>query len=133
MDYTQFLRDHNTKVTPQRLALVEELDRVGHIDIDSLYENIKKKFPSISLATLYKNINSMLESMLVKEVKINGQKSKYELTKAEHAHMICQKCGKLEDITIDTKALVGEVEHNSRYAITESSLQFFGICPDCSR
>ena len=132
MDYTQFLRDHHTKVTPQRLALVEELHREGHIDIDSLYENIKKKFPSISLATLYKNINSMLESLLVKEIKISGQKSKYELTKAEHAHIICQKCGKLEDIVIDTKALVADVEHNSHYAITESTLQFFGVCPACS-
>ena len=132
MDCTQFLRDHHTKVTPQRIALVEELHKKGHVDIDTLYANIQKKFPSISLATLYKNINSMLESTLLNEVKISGQKSKYELAKEEHAHMICQKCGKVEDIFIDTKALVSNVENDSHYAVTESALQFFGVCPNCS-
>ena len=133
MDYTQFLRDHNTKVTPQRIALVEELYKKGHVDIDTLYASIKRKFPSISLATLYKNINSMLESMLVKEIKISGHKSKYEITKAEHAHMVCEKCGKVEDITVDTSSLARSIESRSGYTLTECTLQFFGTCPGCSR
>lgn len=133
MDYTQLLRKHHAKVTPQRLALLEELHKRGHADIDELYTGIKKRFPSISLATLYKNINSMLENALLKEVTISGLKNKYEINKPEHIHVICQKCGKIEDITVDAGSLEQDVAKISSYAITQSTLNFFGICPQCGR
>lgn len=133
MNYSQLLRAHDAKVTPQRLALVEELDKKGHADIDELYESIKRTFPSISLATLYKNINQMLQSTLIKELTISGLKNKYELNKPEHAHMICKRCGKIEDITVDDTSLRKNVENISRYTVTESSLHFIGICPGCSQ
>ena len=56
MNYIALLKDNNLKVTPQRLTIVEELYVNGHMNIDQVYKSLQEKFPSISLATIYKNI-----------------------------------------------------------------------------
>lgn len=131
MDFLNLLKQSDLKVTPQRLTLLNQIYKYGHIDIDTLFENIKITFPTISLATLYKNINAMIEKDLLKEVKIVGMKNKYELTKKEHAHAICNNCGKVEDVFLDTKVLKDNLETTTQYYISQSDMNFFGECPKC--
>ena len=129
--YENLLRESKIKVTPQRLAIVEELDGHVHMSIEELYEAIKKKFPSISLATVYKNINAMMEQGFIQEVKVPGQKSKYELTKAPHSHVVCESCGKVEDIDLDLEKVTHRAANMSHYEIKEKALVLTGICPAC--
>lgn len=125
------LREHGIKVTPQRLSIVEELEGCVHLSVDELYIAIKKKFPSISLATVYKNINAMLEKGFILEVKIPNQKSKYELTKASHSHVMCESCGKVEDIVLDLKELSSKAANVTEYQIHDDALILLGVCPHC--
>ena len=131
MDYVALLRENNLKATPQRLTIVEALYMQGHINIDGIYSILQEKFPSISLATIYKNINAMIEISFLSEVKIPNQKSVYELTKAEHTHVVCSKCNAILDIELDTSTLVLEVSKKSDYTLKTSSIVFNGVCPDC--
>ena len=128
----EILREHSLKATPQRLAIIELMQKHGHISIDNLYLYIKEKFHSLSLATLYKNINIMIGVDLVKEVKIPNNKSKYELTKKPHSHLLCTKCNKISDIFIDLKNIIKECEKNSHYNISETTLLLRGLCPKCN-
>jgi Fur family peroxide stress response transcriptional regulator len=130
-NYQILLKNHNIKVTPQRLSIVEELYGCVHLSVEELYEAIKKKFPSISLATVYKNINAMLENGFIQEVKIPYAKSKYELTKEEHSHVMCKKCGKVEDIALDLNTIASEAANISDYKINENALILSGLCPSC--
>ncbi len=130
-NYENILRESGIKVTPQRLAIVEELNGHVHMSIDELYEAIKKKFPSISLATVYKNINAMMEKDFISEVKVPGQKSKYELTKQPHSHVVCQKCGKVEDIHLDLEKVTQTAANLSHYEIVDKALILAGVCPEC--
>jgi Fur family peroxide stress response transcriptional regulator len=129
--YEQLLREYKIKVTPQRLSIVEELYGCVHMSIDELYEAIKKKFPSVSLATVYKNINTMLDSNFIQEVKIPNEKSKYELTKEAHSHVVCQECGRVEDIILDLHTISQKAANLSHYQIKEEALVFSGLCPEC--
>ncbi len=130
---TELLKSYNLKVTPQRLAIVEELASYGHLGIDELYKRLTKRFPTISLATIYKNINAMVEKLFVQEVKLPHQKSKYELVKEKHAHVICGVCGKVEDISVNADTMVDEVSRISHYKIERDDLVFSGICPECQQ
>ena len=130
-NYENILRESNIKVTPQRLAIVEELDGHVHMSIDELYEAIKKKFPSISLATVYKNINAMIEKNFILEIKVPRQKSKYELAKAPHSHVVCQKCGKVEDVVLDLENVTQKAANLSHYEIIDKALILSGVCPEC--
>ena len=129
--YENLLRNSNIKVTPQRLAIVEELNGHVHMSIEELYKAIKKKFPSISLATVYKNINAMMDQGFIQEVKVPGQKSKYELTKAPHSHIVCENCGKVEDIALDLEKVTRNAANITRYEIRDKALILSGLCPAC--
>ncbi|MCH9812377.1 MAG: transcriptional repressor [Epsilonproteobacteria bacterium] len=129
--YIELLKSNQIKVTPQRLAIVSLMDMHGHISVREIFDKIKANFPSLSLATVYKNINAMLENNFIKELKIVGQDAKYELIKEAHSHMICQKCGKVEDIILDTQKLAMAAADKSAYQIEESTVQIFGVCPAC--
>jgi len=131
MDFVAVLRENNLKATPQRLTIIEALYIKGHINIDDIYSILKKKFPSISLATIYKNINAMIEISFLSEVKIPNQKSVYELTKAEHVHVVCSKCNAILDVKLDTSTLCLEVSKKSDYTLDTSFIIFNGVCPDC--
>lgn len=133
LNYTAILKEHNLKVTPQRVAIVEELYANGHMNIDDLYKKLLAKFPSISLATIYKNINAMVEKLFLNEVKIPETKSVYELTKEEHSHLVCSECGKIEDLMLDTSSLVSEAKALREFTIKETSVIFTGLCPSCSK
>jgi Fur family peroxide stress response transcriptional regulator len=130
-DYTTILRQYNLKATPQRLAIIESIDNYGHINIDKLYEEVKNKFNSISLATIYKNINAMIKNSLLTEVKIPHEKSVYEIVKDEHSHLVCEKCAQVMDIKVDTNDIVNNISSKYDFIINQSDLVLSGICKNC--
>ncbi len=133
MNYEILLKEHALKVTPQRVGILSLMDKAGHISVEDLYTKISRQFPSISLATLYKNIHSMLKNDLIKEVKAANMKSKYELNKAPHAHLLCEECGEFKDFPLDINSLLENAVKQSHYKMHESSIIFSGICPACQK
>ncbi|WP_456380834.1 Fur family transcriptional regulator [Hydrogenimonas sp.] len=129
----ELLKEHHLKVTPQRLKIVTMLEKYGHINIEDLYREMLREFPSVSLATIYKNINQMIENGLIQEVKLPRTKSVYELIKEPHLHMVCDKCHKVEDISVGTEKIIEEAEKVSGYSIQESFITLRGICPECRK
>lgn len=133
MKHEHLLKSHQLKATPQRLAIIQLMHQTGHITIDELYQMIREKFTSISLATLYKNVNTMLDVSLIREVKIAGQKTKYEIEKESHAHVVCKSCGELKDIAVDPLSLLQKSMAVNHYKMDEVSIVISGICPECQK
>lgn len=131
MDFITLLKDKNLKVTPQRLTITQELYLNGHMNIDQIYLALIKKFPSISLATIYKNINTMLEVFFISEVKLPNQKNVYELMKEKHTHLVCKNCNEIIDIKLNIQNIVKEIEEKKDFYITSENLVFEGICQEC--
>jgi len=131
MKHAHLLKYHHLKATPQRIAIIELMEKRGHISIDDLYQTIRQKFSSISLATLYKNIHTMMDVSLIREVKIPGQKTKYELEKELHAHTICKTCGEIKDIALNPHAILEDtaLEHN----VEDISIIISGTCTECQK
>ena len=125
--YKEILDKSTLKATPQRLTILKELDSCGHANIDEIYENVKSSFPSISLATIYKNIISLKEENIISEV-CHPQKNKYEVTKEPHAHFICKKCGLVEDIEL-SNALSKDLIN--KYPKATKELYIYDLCPKC--
>lgn len=131
IDFSKKLREHNLKATPQRLAICKELHRSGHLTINMLYELLLRNFNSLSLATVYKNITLMIENSFVKEIKIPNSKSVYELVKDSHSHLVCQKCGKVEDVDCDLESVMQEVLKEKSFIVNNADLVLSGICKNC--
>ncbi len=126
-NFKNLLEDSNLKTTPQRLAILKELDNKGHASIEEIYETIKEMFPSISLATIYKNINALKEEGIISEICLH-QKPKFEIDKSPHAHFICKKCGNVEDIPFND---IIKNDFNQKYPDSQKELYIYGVCKKC--
>lgn len=131
INYVQMLRAHNLKVTPQRLAIAAILELHGHTTIETLYEEMLRKFDSISLATIYKNIHLMLKNSFVQEVKILHTKSVFELTKEAHSHLICKECLSIQDVVVDLENISFQVDKILNFEVHSASVVFDGHCKEC--
>ena len=129
--FVTLLKDRKLTVTPQRIEIVNILSTNRHINVDKLYSLLLSSFPSISLATVYKNINIMLEKSLISEVQIPNKKSVYELIKEEHFHVTCKECNEVLDLNLDVSKLVDEAKSKSGYDLKSSTMVFSGLCPKC--
>lgn len=130
MEYRQLLNHHRLKATPQRLAILQIMEHAGHISMEDLFAKIRQIFANVSLATLYKNIHTMMETGMVREVKISGLKTRYEIAKAPHAHIVCKECRSLQDISVDFSQL--SLDNIIReYEPEEVSITLSALCPQC--
>jgi Fe2+ or Zn2+ uptake regulation protein len=129
INYIQLLKENDLKATIQRTSILKSIDQAGHSNIDEIYEDVKEQYPTLSLATIYKNIILMQQNNVIIEVPMNGEKSKYELKKDDHIHLICQHCGAIQDkeITQETQeALV-----ISNFQLNHSQINLYGVCQTC--
>lgn len=130
-EITDLLRRHTLKVTPQRAQIIASLDAQGHLSVDSIYEEVRRVHPNVSLATVYKNITLMTQNALLEEVKIPSHKSVYEITKPPHHHLVCEACGKIEDFVLPVETIREHVAGESGYAIRHTCVLLRGECPVC--
>ena len=100
-DIRELLKEKCLKATPQRLAILTQIAKYGHISVEDIYNHIKNDFPSLSLATVYKNLHSLKDAEIVYEINTNNLKPMYEIKKQIHGHFICQVCKEVTDIPID--------------------------------
>ncbi len=128
-NFDMMLREHDLKATKQRIGILTIMHDRGHINIEDLYAKIKALFPSISLATLYKNIHIMIKNRLLTEVSVKNSKTLYEITKKDHAHMYCENCGEVYDVDFDFSKI--EDMEKDGFILKDTQLVFSGICKNC--
>ena len=130
----QKLRDNGHKITPQRLDIVKILAKsVGHPSVEDIYDKIKKNFPTMSLATVYRNIVLIKLLGEVLELGFPDGSNRYDGNKpVPHPHAICIKCKKIVDPDLDSlDEMKKEVALETNFKILNHRLDFFGICSDC--
>lgn len=129
------LRDHGHKMTPQRLAIVKILAKSeGHPSVEDIHAQIKKDFPTMSLATVYRNIVLIKSLGEILELGFPDGSNRYDgNTPYSHPHIICIKCKKIVDLDLDSlDDMQNEIAEETDFKILNHRLDFFGICSNCS-
>lgn len=130
----QKLRDEGHKITPQRMAIVTILSKnEGHPSVEDIHDQIKEYFPTMSLATVYRNIVLIKSLGEVLELGFPDGSNRYDGNKPyPHPHVICTKCKKIVDPDLDSlDNVTKEVAKETGFKILNHRLDFFGICSDC--
>ncbi len=92
------LREKALKVTPQRVAIYEAVIRLNnHPTADNIIEYIKKNHPTISVGTVYKVLDSLVENELLKKVKTERDIMRYDAVLSNHHHLYCAETDRIED------------------------------------
>jgi len=132
-DYATLLQKNGLKATFQRINILASIEKNGHMNIDDIYAKVIKMHASLSLATIYKNITLMVKNTVLVEVPIDGKKSKYELAKNDHIHLICTKCGSVEDREHPKHMLstFTYMTKEEKFKLVKQQINLYGVCQEC--
>jgi Fe2+ or Zn2+ uptake regulation protein len=122
-------------MTNQREIILQELQKSRqHMTADEIYGAVRKKMPRISLATVYRNLECLVESGLIARMEVSGRQMRFDFDVQGHDHVICAKCHKVENVFLKK-----EKEHYPSqdvvdgYMITGCRVEFVGLCPQCQQ
>lgn len=126
------LRGQGFRITPQRIAIVEYLLKTDdHPSAEHIHKIVQKKYPMVSLSTVYKTLDLLREKKLVNEIKVEGE-ARFDAHTDEHINLVCMNCGKIEDIDEDSlEEIQTKVARKSKYMILKSNFELFGYCNNC--
>jgi Fur family transcriptional regulator, ferric uptake regulator len=133
----ELLRQRGVRLTRQRRILLDLIDRSGrHLDAESLYQLAKEKDPKLNRVTVYRTLKLLKEGGLVDELDLmhyGGDQHYYETRlKQEHAHVICLRCGKVEEFFGEPlHKLRKQVEAHFGFEIVLARTEIGGYCPHC--
>jgi Fur family ferric uptake transcriptional regulator len=121
------------KMTVQRRVILEEIKKVkSHPSADELYLAVRRRLPDISMATVYRNLETLAEHGLIRRMWEVGAPRRYDCELAEHYHIVCGRCGRVDDVSLQTvDGFLEEVRRASDYDVQGYRLGFFGLCPNC--
>ena len=128
------LRRLGYRLTPQRVALLRLLsENRDHPSAKDLYDQLRRQFPTTSLATIYKTLNVLKDLDEVLELGFSNDDNRYDGNKPyPHPHVICIRCRKIIDFDRDVIAsLEQELAQASGFEIISHRLDFYGLCPEC--
>lgn len=131
-DFMNLLKTKELKATPQRISVLKELDKKTHPTIDDLYEALKKENPSMSLATVYKNLSTLKEKGVVIEVNVAEGKMRYDLYSTPHIHLICQQCGAIQDADYDQNLFDYQVTLEASKKVKIARMDVIATVEECT-
>jgi Fur family peroxide stress response transcriptional regulator len=122
------------RITTQQQAILQHIKRADqHQTAEQVYKFVRKTLPRISLATVYRNLEKLASSSLISRVTINSTYY-FELETQPHYHVLCQACGRLDNLEVPPATDIEEFfSRSTKYKLTGHQLILFGLCPSCQR
>jgi Fur family transcriptional regulator, ferric uptake regulator len=130
------LKKMGYKLTGPRLAILELLVKEkGHFSVVEIYSRICLKKQGIGIATVYRTVDLLLETGILRMLTLKGSQPVFEINRPDdhHHHLICRSCGRIIEFnSCNFKSIAGEIERATRFIIEEHTLEAYGLCPECS-
>jgi Fur family ferric uptake transcriptional regulator len=134
-DLRESLRRVGLRVTPQRMLVLEILERGTHLDAMAIHERAARAHRGLSLATVYRALAALTEAGLVEQRYLDSDHTReyYEAVRGpEHHHMTCLGCGEvIEFETRRIRQLRSELEGEKGWTLQRTCLCIEGYCPNC--
>ena len=103
-------------------------DSYCHPTAYMIYNMCREEMPNISLGTVYRNLNNLVEKQQIRRIKMQDNIDRFDRIENFHAHFICLKCSQIEDLKFESNLLKNEINSNK---ILDYEISFKGICKNC--
>ncbi len=121
------------KYSKQRESIKNFLrTRTDHPTAETVYENIQKEFPRISLGTVYRNLALLTDIGEIQTISTGMGPDRFDGNAAPHYHFICKKCGCVQDLRVQGLGHINLLaQHDFDGVIEEHTVFFYGRCHGC--
>ena len=135
-DIDDVLRTNGYRATPQRRTIYTALmmKKYDHPTVAEIHQIAEREDPTISLATVYKALQLFTKIGLINEMGFRDESTRYDGSVEPHIHLICNKCGKVEDydgFKLDTVA--PDLKRSLNFEVLTHRFEVHGLCADCQR
>ena len=122
------------RLTPQRQQVYDVLrHKRDHPTAEEVFIRAKHAMPEISMATVYNCLETLVDCGLAKQVNVDRDATRYCPNLKEHGHFVCERCGKVQDISVAKGARAGDVwQLPKSFSVTQTEVTVRGLCPDCN-
>lgn len=124
----------NLKHSRQRDSILEFLaSRKDHPTADTVYMNVRRSFPNISLGTVYRNLTLLADIGEISRIRLGDGVDHFDYNTSPHYHFICSECGKVFDLDMKvTETLTQTAQENFEGKIEGHVTYFYGRCNNCN-
>jgi len=131
----QKLHTRGAQVTTQRAAVFDYLSGVEHHPTaEEVFLAVKPKLPRISLATVYKNLEALVNCGAVSKLAYGNASARYDIRTDHHYHTRCLKCGKIWDLDVqEGSELLARIKPQKGFEVKDYRLELLGHCRECRR
>ena len=127
-------REAGMNVTPQRMAIYRALlEAEDHPSPEALYRRVASAMPALSLATVYKALDALVQLGLVREVSVTSDTKRYDANLDRHHHLVCTGCGSVTDFYSEALDEIAPPSRIDGFVTSALSVQVFGVCSDCAK
>ncbi len=131
-EFIDACRECGLNVTYQRILIYKSLVKTKtHPTAEEIYHEVKAEYPSISLATVYKTLETLAEHDLISKVTPLHDLARYDGDTEQHHHLVCLKCRKIIDIHEEALNNL-KVPKETGFKIEGYRIQFEGLCRQCA-
>lgn len=129
------LRRKGYKATPQRIAICRyALQDPSHPSAKTIYERVRREYPTISLATVYQTLKVLKELNLIQELPFSKRQVRFDPNVNPHVNMVCIRCGKIVDSNPpEVNSLIKQISEATRFQMTGQRIDIYGLCETCSK
>lgn len=118
------------RLTPQRMAVLDYLEgNKNHPSAEDIYRAVVKKFPTISLATVYNTLSTLENRGQLLKLTIDPSKARYDPNTFPHHHLICNLCKTIVDVDTHYRLSLPDTD----FEVTGSHVEFYGVCQKCRK
>ena len=106
----------------------------SHPTANWIYDQVRGEIPNISLGTVYRNLRLLVDEGQILAIELAGTLSRFDGNTQYHHHFICERCGRVFDVTNDErmeKAMVDEITRGADFKVTHHRYELYGLCKDC--
>ena len=119
--------------TKQRQLILDAvMESKTHPTADELFQDIRRQLPTISLATVYRNLNILAADGKIRKIEMPGMPDRFDCRLDTHDHLWCEGCGRVFDFTLP-QALDRQIESVSGMKVRQYSLVARGLCGTCQQ
>jgi len=106
-----------------------------HPTAEWIYLQLKEAYPNLSLATVYRNLTALKESGAIRSMGVVNGQERFDAITFQHPHAVCARCGAVIDVPQIQlpPSLIEAVQAETGYTVTETVLQFNGLCAACAK
>ena len=132
MSIHELLAERGYRVTPQRVAIFDYIDgNTSHPSASDVHEAIKKYYPMVSFATVYKTLEVFVRLGLISEMPFPDG-SRYDSNPEAHFNVVCTHCRKIVDVSDDFLPLLAQKAAKlAGFQVKGSRHELYGLCPSC--